>query len=340
MVNNLIVCGGTFDHFHKGHESLLRLAFSFGGKVIVGVTSDAYIRSSKFKIPASPRGEQSLTSVELFEERKQAVANFLKNEGLSDKAEVISIDDLFGPTLSKDLLIDAIVVSDDTRKGAEVINQKRNELGLNLLKVIVAPSIASGDGRIISSERIRNGEIDQNGNLYVKPIWFEKDLLLPENLRQELQKPFGELLLVNTGLSVGSSLTITVGDVTAKLFNERGLNHELSVIDFKVEREQKYFNITELGFSGDENIVVVDNPAGSISKNLFKELSKIFEKKIGKTILRINGEEDLAVLPLILLAPLNTVIYYGQPHEGLVKIKVTPEAKNAAYNLVSKLNLA
>ncbi len=35
MVNNLVVCGGTFDHFHKGHEAFLKYVFSVGKKSII-----------------------------------------------------------------------------------------------------------------------------------------------------------------------------------------------------------------------------------------------------------------------------------------------------------------
>ena len=52
--------------------------------------------------------------------------------------------------------------------------------------------------------------------------------------------------------------------------------------------------------------------------------------------MQVNGEEDLVVLPLILLTPLNTIIYYGQPSEGLVKVIVSESIKDKAYNLVSK----
>jgi uncharacterized protein (UPF0218 family) len=53
-------------------------------------------------------------------------------------------------------------------------------------------------------------------------------------------------------------------------------------------------------------------------------------------ILKIIGEEDLAVLPLILAAPLDTIIYYGQPNKGLVKILVSEENKERAYNILLK----
>jgi len=84
--------------------------------------------------------------------------------------KLVKIDDSLGPTLSKDLLIDAIVVSKDTKKGAEIINQERANLDLPPLKIFIAPSVGASDGKPISSERIRKGEIDRQGKLYVKAV--------------------------------------------------------------------------------------------------------------------------------------------------------------------------
>ncbi len=337
MANNLIVCGGTFDHFHKGHESFLRYVFSVGNKYIVGIMSDQYIKKSNIK--------NQISKIESFEARKNEVLEFLKNRNILDKVRVVEINDLFGQTLDKSLEIDAIVVSQETKEGAEIINARRKKLGLKDLNILVAPSVKASDGKLISSARIRNGAINRSGKLYVNPLWFKKNLILPENLREELKKPFGKIFKENKPAIKKDALIITVGDVTTKTFNEKSLGQNISVIDFKVNREKKFTNIEELGFDGDEKIFYADNPAGYISSNLFKKLSKIFQLGArDKIVLQVNGEEDLVVLPLILTAPLSTVLYYGQPPQrsgsegqaGLVEVLVSEKNKERAYDLVSK----
>ncbi|MDO8583366.1 MAG: pantetheine-phosphate adenylyltransferase [bacterium] len=332
MKFNLVVCGGTFDHFHKGHVNFLRFVFSVGKKAIVGVTSDSYIKSDK-------RKATSEKLIESFEKRKEQILEFAKSEGVLDRVEIIEIDDLFGPTLSGDLEIDAIVVSEETKKGAETINQKRKELGLKELSILIAPQVLAEDGKMISSGRVRKGEISKKGKAYIKDEWLDKDLQLTQDLREEFQKPFGEIQADDRNLSKNeNNLVITVGDVTAKKFNEKYLGQNISVIDFNVAREKKFSDIKELGFSGDEQIFTVNNPAGYISSYLFKKIAEIFKSDVrDKTILKVNGEEDLAVLPLILFSPLNTIIYYGQPNIGLVRLVVSEESKERAYNLVSRL---
>lgn len=329
MANNLIVCGGTFDHLHKGHESLLKLAFSLGNKVVIGVTSDKYVRSSKLEVG-------SLKGIESFEKRKQAVLEFIAKEKALNKTEVVEINDLFGPTLSKDLLISTIVVSDDTKKGADIINQKRKELGLGPLEVFIAPIFMSEDGMIMSSARIRKGEINRMGRAYINPLWLKKDLILPENLRLELARPFGEIV-ENVKRNDDDSYIVTVGDATTKKFNESSIQQNISVVDFKIARKEAFSSFSDLGFLEKEAVVMINNPAGHITHDVFSKVLDIFKSGSDqRIILKIEGEEDLVVLPLVLAAPLNTIIYYGQPDLGLVKILVSEDCKEQAYSLVLK----
>ena len=213
MAFNLAVCGGTFDHFHVGHKSLLKLAFSLGKKVMIGITSDKYIKNLKINT-------QSLKLIEPIEKRERSVLDFARKEKALSKVRLVGIDDLFGPTLSGDLPIDVIVVSEESKKGAYLINQKRQEIGLVPLKIVVLPLVKAEDEKIISSERIRGGEITREGKLYVKDAWLNKDIKLTEDLRKNFQEPFGKLLKnIDNSLKIGNHLIITVGDITAKNFN-------------------------------------------------------------------------------------------------------------------------
>ena len=331
MRYNLVVCGGTFDHFHKGHESFLRFILSMGDKVILGLTTDRYVQNKKLN-----------NSAESYQKRKNSIEEFFEKENALGRLDIEPIDNLFIPKKWEKLSIDAIVVSSDTRKGAHIINQDREKKGLSKLKVVVAPIIFADFNSELSSFRIRNGEINREGKLYVKDEWLRNNLKLIQDLRREFQKPFGELFKdIKDSFKNKNSLVITVGDVTTKTFNEKSLGQYISVIDFRVAREKKFSDIKELGFMGDEDIFRVDNPAGYITSDLFKKVAEILRSDIKDTIiLQVNGEEDLAVLPLVLLAPLRAFIYYGQPGKGVVRVVVSEESKKKAYNLISKLRLA
>jgi uncharacterized protein (UPF0218 family) len=48
----------------------------------------------------------------------------------------------------------------------------------------------------------------------------------------------------------------------------------------------------------------------------------------------VNGEEDLLVIPVCVHAPDNSIVLYGQPHEGLVVVEITPEIRNKTQSLL------
>ncbi|MEK7450589.1 MAG: pantetheine-phosphate adenylyltransferase [Patescibacteria group bacterium] len=325
MEFNLVVCGGTFDHFHKGHRKFLQFALSLSNKLVVGLTSDTY----------SGNKELSFAS-QSYEERKKTIEEFLKKENFLERVEMLKIEDMFGPTLSETFNAQAIIVSSSTLRGAEIINEHRKKQGLSEFKIIIQPTILGPDDKQISSLRIRNGEIDREGKPYVNPLWLKQKLFLTEEIRKRLERPFGVLVENFTELaSQKFPFVITVGDVTAKKFNDLSLKQNIAVIDFKVGRKVMFSKIEELGFLGNETIIKVNNPASCLTPDIFKEVQNALKQGLReKVIIKIGGEEDLAVLPLILASPLGTSIYYGQPNEGMVRIEVSENIKKIAYGLV------
>ena len=149
-----------------------------------------------------------------------------------------------------------------------------------------------------------------------------------------MQKPLGKLLS-SIPQDLDPEKAITIGDITTKSFNENDLNHFISIVDFAVHRKKKFEKLSDLGFTENIETIAAENPAGSITSQLFAAVQKAFSTKNRKTIL-VKGEEDLSVLAVLLLAPLDFIVFYGQPDEGLVEVRVTEESKKMAYDLVSK----
>ncbi len=154
-----------------------------------------------------------------------------------------------------------------------------------------------------------------------------KDLRVPAELRGLFKKPWGKLYKgkgLGPALKIKSEIAgenvIVVGDVTLRNITEVGIKPRLAIVDLKTKREN------EVEFSG--NAVVVNNPPGTISKELWEAIHENIDKE-GVTIL-VRGEEDLAVLPCILEADWNTIILYGQPNEGIVLVRVNEDKKMRA----------
>lgn len=146
---NKVAVGGTFDKFHKGHEALIKAAFSVGREVLIGVTSDSFASFKNHKIePCHIRIKR------------------LKNiaDKYNIKYTIIEISDANG-TADVDADLDAIVVSQETEQSAVCINEIRVINGLEPLDIIVIEWVLADDDIPISSTRIRKGEIDLDGNL-------------------------------------------------------------------------------------------------------------------------------------------------------------------------------
>ncbi|MAO99476.1 MAG: hypothetical protein CL982_01420 [Euryarchaeota archaeon] len=146
------VClGGTFDRIHIGHERLLKIAFEVGEEVIIGLTSDTKAKRG--------RGNEKLSS---FKNRYTNLENFLSKQ-FDINFSIVELNDDWGPgALDEDL--DAIIVSEETEKVASELNKKRALKGLNPLDIVTVSLILDKKGEKISSTRIRNSEIDREGN--------------------------------------------------------------------------------------------------------------------------------------------------------------------------------
>jgi pantetheine-phosphate adenylyltransferase len=149
--------GGTFDELHKGHRALLIKAFDIGERVMIGVSSDEFAKKMN-------KPHRTAT----YEQRTRELRDFLKDQGMLQKAEIIPIDDAYGGVLLSKDPIEALVVSKDTKPVALRINEKRKEIGINPLEIIVIDMVPSENQKPISTTRIRKGEIDREGHVLKK----------------------------------------------------------------------------------------------------------------------------------------------------------------------------
>lgn len=151
----MVAVGGTFDRFHKGHEAVLDEAFRMGESVLIGISSDGFAR----KIKTHP--------VESFGERLRSLRNFLKKKGWMRNAKIVPIDDPYGPALTSRVL-EAIVVSEETKQSAIELNRLREMSGLRPLKIIDVETVLAENGLPITTTRIREGKIDREGRIIKK----------------------------------------------------------------------------------------------------------------------------------------------------------------------------
>jgi len=353
----LVVVGGTFDRLHVGHQALLGKAFSVGAHVTIGLTTDEYvnkIKDSSFVPQSGTMADKQNSKFSPYSVRKQQLEQWLNAQGWHGRYTIVPLNDLYAPAVvnGQKAHYDAIIVSTETRRGAEEINRVRKENGQKELAIIEIPMVRAEDEDRISSTRIRNGDIDGNGNL-----------VLPKSLRSELRKPIGTVISNENTLREiareGGVQIVSVGDKTTEAFLALGIKPDLSIVDLLVERRPYHWDKTVFSALREHaDLNYIKSGPGSISSQAMRVIQEWSTSFKGATlqgvyknrVLIVDGEEDLLVLPVLLYAPLGTVVYYGQPplnqdiantglprqRRGIVRVVVTEGKKQLARRLFRK----
>ena len=149
---SLIATGGTFDIIHRGHLTLLSDAFAISDKVIIGLTSDEL---------AEKKGKLLINK---YENRLENLIAAISKEFPNSSFQISKLDNDFGPAVLEEK-VEALVVSDETSNQGAILNKLRAEKKLTPVKIITVPMFLAKDGTRISTSRIKNSEIDTEGNL-------------------------------------------------------------------------------------------------------------------------------------------------------------------------------
>lgn len=160
--------------------------------------------------------------------------------------------------------------------------------------------------------------------------------LTPEVLAA-LKKPFGVLVpdsqvtKANVASAIkGAKKVIAVGDATTDRLLGFGIVPDIAVVDGKERRSARNFP----DYSAKE--LECANPAGTISIHAIDLLKTALAEKQPVRMV-VKGEEDLLALPMFAMAPDGAIVLYGQPHEGLVIVKITPAKRKQAKSLMQEI---
>jgi uncharacterized protein (UPF0218 family) len=154
---------------------------------------------------------------------------------------------------------------------------------------------------------------------------------LPEEHRQLFKEPFGELHR-NIGEilpRLSRNTVYTVGDVVTHNLQKTGIIPAVAVVDGYTMRSP----CSRMPAMSGE-CIRVKNPAGSLTESLIDAIRHAVAHPPVTII--VEGEEDLAVIPMVIAAPLGTIVLYGKPHEGVVLREVTPAAQETARQLLER----
>jgi len=148
----LAAVGGTFDLLHRGHIELLRKGFSISSKVIIGLTSDEL---------AKKKGKELLNN---YSRRYTVLEDAIRKNFPNANYEISKLESDFGPAVFEKN-VEVLVVSEETAFQGQELNQLRNQRSAPSVEVMIVPMVLAKDGRRISTTRIKNSEIDKDGNI-------------------------------------------------------------------------------------------------------------------------------------------------------------------------------
>ena len=166
------------------------------------------------------------------------------------------------------------------------------------------------------------------------------DHVLTPSLRRQLKKPLGRLFpAVDVrgeeflALVTGCSFVVTVGDrVTETLQETTGRSPDVFVVDGMERRSAR-----EIPHIAHGSAIKAKNPAGRITKDALGAMKRAFAGEKPVMVL-IDGEEDLLTVPAVIEAPLGAVVFYGQPLEGVVAVRVDEKSKASAREILKKMS--
>ncbi len=165
--------------------------------------------------------------------------------------------------------------------------------------------------------------------------------VVTSELMEKFKQPFGLLIrgtfsetMTKLKEIVGREkppMIITVGDIVSRNFHKNSINAKLVITDNKSMRRRAKPVVLE-----SVKTRRVKNPQGVITEEAMAVVKEALQSEDHVHIL-VDGEEDLLTLIAVLYAPDGALVFYGQPHEGVVAVKVTAEKRAAAQNILDSM---
>ncbi len=315
-----------FDRLHMGHHILLD-RLSEMPNPIAAITDGELVGHDL----------ELIQIIQPLEHRVRKLEEYLIDSQLDEQIEVTVLD-AFDDLIAIDgsthfIMYVGPCCTEIEAKGLE----KRTSLGFQDTMEYMKP-VQAQDGDKLSSARLRKGEVDRQGRVLRGTSEVPRRLEL-EN-RSRLQTPKGDVFNVQDGppeVRVVKRLNeenphpvIAVGDVTCDTLSKQGYTPDVSIVDGITKR-----GLFEGDFSGEVEYHIY-NPAAVLYPEAWSVVdTAIYDRK--KSLIIVDGEEDLMGFPAVLLAPNGAVMVYGQPDVGIVWVPVTEENKKLAQGFLDDM---
>ena len=363
---------GTFDHLHAGHKALIDKAFAVAGRVSIGLVSGALLVA---KAHASSMQPFTLRKKELEQYLKEnGYDSRAEIFELTDIVGIALTDTTLDSIIvSTETRQNALKINSLRRKlGMKPLAINTIELvKSNIGKTIRSSLIRSGE--IDRTGYQYKKQFTTLGILSLPPE-LRAQLRQPFGEVMEGSESDHSMSTDKTlhylQTRKNAPVVIAIGDVVTGCLLQAGYIPDICIVDGMTQRgeytsrgalqyaptseesmeeimvkERKNGKVgehkssrAEAQKSAEKNSRSYINAPGTIQRPAVRALIGALKRAVDKqekSTITVRGEEDLLALPAMLLAPLGSVILYGQFDLGIVVVEVTEELKGRVRNIIT-----
>ena len=164
--------------------------------------------------------------------------------------------------------------------------------------------------------------------------------MLPDDLKDTLKGHIGRLVDEPGLLKLlkKEKYIVSIGDKVTYTVLKHGFTPVLCIVDNLLERKPCPSKMRTLVQGFGKVHLKIKNPPGTISDELWEAMKSVFENLDKSPVcIEVDGEEDLASLAAIYLAPRGATVIYGLPNKGVVVVKTTTAHKQKVKDVLDRM---
>jgi uncharacterized protein (UPF0218 family) len=164
--------------------------------------------------------------------------------------------------------------------------------------------------------------------------------VLPNDLKDVLKGYIGKLVDEPGLLTLlqKEPLIVTIGDKVTYTVLKHDFKPLLCIVDYILERKPYPEEMKTLIQGYGRLHIKIKNPPGTITDELWDTIKNVYHNPQNHPVcIEVEGEEDLASLAAIYLAPRGVTVIYGLPNKGVVVVKSTPAHKQKVKEVLKKM---
>lgn len=131
----------------------------------------------------------------------------------------------------------------------------------------------------------------------------------------------------------------SVGDIVTLNACRACISPSIAIVDFKSKRKSLSIETRRELLTFFNECIYVKNPRSTITFeawNKVRDAVRLYISKRKRTLIIVDGEEDLLTLIVSIVMPEKGFVIYGQPDEALIVVIVTKYIKKSFLNFILK----